>query len=223
MIEHDADGTTLYGHVFEDKGRKITVKFKLDEPRREPALPEEPESQQEFLLERHTETQTGLSPQCEQQSQPQSESEPQPEPFPEVKRGSEESRSGPVLPAKHEPQSQPKGQTETLTEPRPQCEEQSRPQPVPSSEAQPGIEDPLQTKSQPPAQPDPLTEQLKRVAKEAKNIKSIRDRLGDSVTYLEGLLTIGDMVKDVSCPSQTRPTLTDYKYSRRSILPLAFP
>ena len=76
-----------------------------------------------------------------------------------------------MLPTEREPQSPIKGHFETHGA---QCEEQSRPQPVPSSEAQPGIEDPLQTKSQPPAQPDPLTEQLKRVAKEAKNIVAVK-------------------------------------------------
>ena len=43
MTKHDVDGTTW--HVFEDKGRKIMVKFDLDEPRWEPALPEEPQAQ----------------------------------------------------------------------------------------------------------------------------------------------------------------------------------
>ena len=52
-------------------------------------------------------------------------------------------------------------------------------------------------------QPDPLHGQIKQiqhVAEEAVEIESIRDRLGDSVTYLDGLLKIGDVVKDVSCP-----------------------
>ena len=72
----------------------------------------------------------------------------------------------------------------------------------------------LQLKSQPETHPDPLHERAKQIthaAGEAVKIKSIHDRLGDSVTYLEGLLTIGDMVKDVSRQSQTRPTPTDYK------------
>ena len=133
-IERDADGTTLYGHVFEDKGRKITVKFNLDE-----------------------------------------------------------SRPGPVLPAEPESQSPPKGHIETQPEP-----EQSKPQSVPSSEAQSKIEDTLQPESQLETQPDPPHEQIKHAAKEAVKINNIRDRLGNSVTYLEGLLKIGDVVKDVS-------------------------
>ena len=51
-----------------------------------------------------------------------------------------------------------------------------------------------------------LETQLSRVnqaAKEVVEIKSVRDRLGASVTYLEGLLRIGDAVKDVSHSSQT--------------------
>ena len=116
MTKHDADGTTW--HVFEDKGRKIMVKFDLDEPRHEPALPEEPETQ-----------------------------------------------------------------------------------------------------------PDPLHEQIEQithVAGEAMKIESIRDRLGASVTYLEELLKMGDVLKDVSRLFQTRPP-TDHKYSRRSTRSSAFP
>ena len=99
MIEHDADGTTLYSHVFEDKGCKITVKFNiLDGPSTE------------------------------------------------------------------------------------------------------------------------LERQLSRVnqaVKEVVEIKSACDRLGVSVTYLQGLLEIGDVEKDVSHSSQTRPP-TDDKYLCRS-------
>ena len=167
MIEHDADGTTLYGYVFEDKGRKIIVKFNLDESRYEPELPAEPESQLEFPPKRNTETRTELGAQCEQQSKPQSE------PCPE-----------------------------------PQLE----------------IEDALQPKLQSQTQPDPLHERVKQVthaAGEAVEMESIRDRLGASVTYLEELLKIGDVLKDVSRLFQTRPP-TDHKYSRRSTRSLAF-
>ena len=40
--------------------------------------------------------------------------------------------------------------------------------------------------------------QVNQAAKEAEKIESIRDRLGASVAYLEGLLRFGDLVKDVS-------------------------
>ena len=49
-----------------------------------------------------------------------------------------------------------------------------------------------------PAEPEPQLSRVKRTAEEVVEIKSIRDRLGASVTYLEGLLGIGDVVKDVS-------------------------
>ena len=229
VTEHDADGTTW--HVFEEKGRKIMVKFDLDESRRELALPEEPESQLESPPKPLTETQTEQGPQCEQQSKPQSEpcpeaqpeiedalqpksqSEPQPEPLPEqVKCAAQETRSDPVLPAEPEPQSPPKGHTETHTELESQCEEQSKPQSVPSSEAQPEIEDTLQHKSHPETQLelDPLHVELNNAAKEADKVESIRDRLGVSVTFLKGLLKIGNVAKDVSRSSQTRPP-TDYE------------
>ena len=50
-----------------------------------------------------------------------------------------------------------------------------------------------------PAEPEPQLSRVKRTAEEVVEIKSIRDHLGVSVTYLEGLLGIGDMVKDVRC------------------------
>ena len=167
VTEHDADSTTW--HVFEDKGRKIMVKFDLDEPRCTPALLEEPQSQLESPPMPHTETQTGLGPQCEQHFQPQSESEPQQETvLPEVNCAVEESRSGPTLPAEPEPQSPPiEAQTEL-------GEEQSMPKPqsVSPSEALSEIEDAIQPKSQPETQPDPLHEQVKQItlaAGEAEN------------------------------------------------------
>ena len=43
-----------------------------------------------------------------------------------------------------------------------------------------------------------LSERLKSAEVDAKTIESIRDRLGTSVTYLEGVLAFGDLVKDVS-------------------------
>ena len=48
-----------------------------------------------------------------------------------------------------------------------------------------------------PAVPESQLSQVKRAAEEVVEIKSIRDRLGASITYLEGLLGIGDVVKDV--------------------------
>ena len=240
VTECDADGTTW--HVFEDKGRKIMVKFNLDESRCKLALPAEGEEQPNFPPKRHTETRTELGAQCEQQSkprsepypgpqpeiedalQPKSQSEPQPERLPEqVKRGSEESRPGPALPAEREPQSPPKGHTDTQTEPQ-CCEEQSKPKPqsVPTSKAPPGTEDTIQSNSQPETHPDPPHEQIKHAVEEALKIKSIRDRLGASVTYLEGLLRIGDVVKDVSRSFQSGPP-ADYEYSRRSTRSLEFP
>ena len=71
-------------------------------------------------------------------------------------------------------------------------------------------------------QPDPLHEEIKHAAEEAVKIKTIRDRLGVSVSYLEGLLNIGDVVKDVSRSFQTRPP-SDHKYSRRYTRSLVFP
>ena len=243
VTKRGADGRTVYNHVFEDKGRKIMVKFDiLGRSRCEPALPSEPESQLESPPERHNETQTELGLECEEQSKSQSEpyfetqteivdalqpklqSEPQPERLPEqVKRGSEESRPGPALPAEREPQSPPKGHTDTQTEPQ-CCEEQSKPKPqsVPTSKAPPGTEDTIQSNSQPETHPDPPHEQIKHAVEEALKIKSIRDRLGASVTYLEGLLRIGDMVKDVSRSFQSGPP-ADYEYSRRSTRSLEFP
>ena len=46
-------------------------------------------------------------------------------------------------------------------------------------------------------------------AEEVGKIKSVRDRLGDSVNYLDGLLKIGDTLKDVGRSFQTQPS-TDY-------------
>ena len=105
-----------------------------------------------------------------------------------------------------EPRSQPTlssrpqrgSQSEPYPEPQPRIEDAPNPQSVPSSETQSGIKDALQLKSQSETQPDPRYEQIKHGAKEAEEIKSIHDRLGASITYLEGLLEIGDVVKDVS-------------------------
>ena len=166
VTKRGADGRTVYNHVFEDKGRKIMVKFDiLGRSRCEPALPSEPESQLESPPERHNETQTELGPECEEQSKSQSE---------------------------------------------------------PYFETQTEIVDALQPKLQSEPQPDPLPGQVKHAAEEAVKIKSIRDRLGASVTYLEGLLKVGDVMKDVSRSFQNVQPI-DYKYSHRSILSLAFP
>lgn len=231
----------LYGHVFDDKGRKITVKFKLDEPRSELAFPTKHESQLESSPRRHNEARSTLGPQCEQQSesrakpyvkqQPEkeedtlqlkSQSERQPEPLPEQVKCGSESTSGQVLPARNELQSP---HTETQTKLGSQkCEEESKPQPVPSSEAQPGIKDALQLKLQSEAQPDPRYEQIRHAAKEAMKIESIHDRLGDSVTYLEGLLEIGDVEKDVSHSSlkpDYRPIMNTHRSTHQRSL--AFP
>ena len=220
VTERSANGTTVYDHVIEDKGRKIIVKFNLDESRYEPELPAEPESQLESAPKQHTETQIELGP---QRSKPQSEPQQDALPLPEqAERMAEESRSGPVHPAEHEPPSPPKGHAETQTEPGPQCEEQSKPQPIPSSEAQPGIDDALQSKSHPETQPDPLHEPLKYAAEEAEKIESVRDRLGVSITYLEKLLKIGDVAKDVSRSLQIG-TLADVKCRHRYTQLLEFP
>ena len=241
MTGRDADGMALYSHVFDDKGRKITVKFKLDEPRSELAFPTEHESQLESSPRRHNEAQSTLGPQCEQQSesrakpyvkqQPEkeedalqlkSQSERQPEPLPEQVKCGSESTSSQVLPARNELQSP---HTETQTKLGSQkCEEESKPQPVPSSEAQPGIKDALQLKLQSEAQPDPRYEQIRHAAKEAVKIESICDRLGDLVTYLEGLLEIGDVEKDVSHSSlkpDYRPIMNTHRSTRQRSL--AFP
>ena len=138
-----------------------------------------------------------------------------------MKCGSE-STSGQVLPAGNELQSP---HTETQTKLGSQkCEEESKPQPVPSSESQPGIKDALQLKLQSEAQPDKHYEQIRHDAKEAVKIKSICDRLGDSVTYLEGLLEIGDVEKDVS-HSSLKPNYQPIMNTHRSTCrrSLAFP
>ena len=166
VTERGANGTAVYDHVIEDKGRKIKAIFNiLDGPRREQVFPAEPEPQLESLPERHPEIQTELGPECEEQSKSQSE---------------------------------------------------------PYFETQTEIVDALQPKLQSEPQPDPLPGQVKHAAEEAVKIKSIRDRLGASVTYLEGLLKVGDVMKDVSRSFQS-VQLIDYKYSHRSILSLAFP
>ena len=122
-----------------------------------------------------------------------------------VKFDLEEPRREPVLPV--EPKSQlkfpPKRHTETQIELGQQHGQQSKtkPQSVPPSEAQHRIEDTPQPKSQHETQPDSLHEQIKQithVAGEAEEMESIRDHLGASVTYLEELLKIGDVLKDVS-------------------------
>ena len=144
VTKRGADGRTVYNYVFEDKGRKIMVKFDiLGRSRYEPALPSEPESQLESPSERHNETQTELGLECEEQSKSQS---------------------------------------------------------APSSKAQPKLEGILQHMPQPETQlePNSLHEELNNAAKEAVKVESVRDRLGVSVTFLEGLLKIGDMAKDVS-------------------------
>ena len=46
VTERGADGTTMYSHIFGDKGHKIMVKFNvLDGPRPGQVLPAAPESQ----------------------------------------------------------------------------------------------------------------------------------------------------------------------------------
>ena len=85
-------------------------------------------------------------------------------------------------------------------------------------ETQPEIEDALQAETQ----LDPLHEEIIHAVEEVEKIKSVRDRLGNPVTYLDGLLKISDALKDVSHSFQTRPP-ADYKRSCRSIRSLAFP
>ena len=64
----------------------------------------------------------------------------------------------------------------------------------PELEVQPRLE------PQPDRQPesDSLTELVQHAAEDAVEIKSIRDRLGSSLIYLEHVLPLGDIVKDVS-------------------------
>ena len=47
-------------------------------------------------------------------------------------------------------------------------------------------------------QPSPLSELVRNTAENFEKIKSIRSRLGVSVTYLESVLSLGDLVKEVS-------------------------
>ena len=149
VTERGANGTAVYDHVIEDKGRKIKAIFNiLDGPRREQVFPAEPEPQLESLPERYPEIQTELGSPSERQSKTQSGHYP---------------------------------------------------------EAQPEIEVALQ----PETQPDPLHEEIMHAAEEVGKIKSVRDRLGDSVNYLDGLLKIGDALKDVGRSFQTQPS-TDY-------------
>ena len=82
----------------------------------------------------------------------------------------------------------------------------------------------MQLKLQSEAQPDPRYEQIRHAVKEAVKIESIHDRLGDSVTYLEGLLEIGDVEKDVS-HSSLKPDYQPIMNTHRSThqQSLAFP
>ena len=48
-----------------------------------------------------------------------------------------------------------------------------------------------------PAEPEPQLSRIKRTAEEVVEIKSVRDRLGVSIAYLQGLLGISDLAKDV--------------------------
>lgn len=111
-----------------------------------------------------------------------------------------------------EPRSQP-----TLSS-RPQRGSQSEPYP----EALPATEGALQPKLQPETRPDPRYEEIKHAAEEAVKIKSVRDRLGVSITYLEKLLKIGDVAKDVSRSLQIG-TLADVKCRHRYTQLLEFP
>ena len=47
------------------------------------------------------------------------------------------------------------------------------------------------------SQPTPLPELVQSAAVDARTVESIRDRLGKTVDCLEGVLAIGDLVKDV--------------------------
>ena len=63
MTERGDDGTTVYDHVFEDKGRKIKIIFNiLDGPRRERVLPAEPESQLSRVKRAAEESQPDVAP-----------------------------------------------------------------------------------------------------------------------------------------------------------------
>ena len=46
-------------------------------------------------------------------------------------------------------------------------------------------------------QPVSLPELVQSAEVDARTVESIRDRLGNSVDYLEGVMAIGDLVKDV--------------------------
>ena len=123
----------------------------------------------------------------------------------------DESRREPVLPVESELQLelQPKRHTETQTEQasRPERQPERHSEPYPGAQVE--TEDVPQSKPQPKTQPDPIHEQIKHVAEEAMKIESIRGHLGASVTYLDGLLNIGDVLKDVSHSFQNQPR-TDY-------------
>ena len=97
---------------------------------------------------------------------------------------------GPVL--------QPDPQPEIPPEPEIQSKLQPKPHYEPHLEPQAKTQAASQADSQVEPQPDPLTESVKRAVEEVVKVKSVRDRLGDSITYLEGLLSLGDVVKDVS-------------------------
>ena len=83
-------------------------------------------------------------------------------------------------------------QPERLLEPEPKVQSRPEPQPDRQPESEP----------QPKTQSRSLSPLVNRAAEDVVEMQSIRDRLGDSVTYLDGLLKIGDVVKDVSRPFQ---------------------
>ena len=79
-------------------------------------------------------------------------------------------------------------QLERLLEP--ELEVQSRPEPQPDQQPESELQPETQSRS--------LSPLVNRAAEDVVEIKSIRDRLGSSLTYLEHFLSLGDIVKDVS-------------------------
>ena len=74
--------------------------------------------------------------------------------------------------------------------PGPELEVQSRPEPQPNRQHE--------SEPQPETQSDSLTELVQHATEDTVEIKSICDRLGSSLIYLEHVLSLGDIVKDVS-------------------------
>ena len=81
-------------------------------------------------------------------------------------------------------------------------------------EGQPDTERKLEEAAPKNQQPTPLSDTVHEAAKGAEQIKSIRDRLGSSVDYLEGVMKLGELVSEVSLDwTETLIYSFKFKYS----------